>query len=138
MDSFDIFKNRIAKYGAVLMVIIEIVSLPIIGFSLKFALGLLLGTVISIVNLYLLAYQCKQVIMEGNKFISVWGYILRLFLFGAVLVICIKISLPCGVGAILGILTTKVSMAFITMKSNKVSTDNFKHEDTDKDSEEKI
>ena len=119
MESFDTFKNRIVKYGIVLMFIIEIVSIPVIGLNYKFALGLLLGTAISVVNLYLLAFQCRQVIMQGNKLISVWGYLLRLFLFGAVAVICIKISLRCGVGAILGILTTKAAMFIVSMSRSK-------------------
>lgn len=119
MESFDTFKNRIVKYGIVLMFIIEIASIPVIGLNYKFALGLLLGTAISVVNLYLLAFQCRQVIMQGNKLISVWGYLLRLFLFGAVAVICIKISLRCGVGAILGILTTKAAMFIVSMSRSK-------------------
>ncbi len=119
MDSFERFKNKIVIYAIVIMLIIAAGSVPVMKGDWRYFAGLLFGTVISVINLYLLAYECKQVATVGNKFISVWGYILRLFLFGAVFAICIKISLQSGLGAAIGIMTTKVAMMIVGLRKDK-------------------
>ena len=83
----------------------ELLSLPVIGPSLPFLIGLAAGTAMTILCFEILA---KIGVMTGKKGGSgpmVGGYFVRMLLYGAVFFICIRWKVACGFGCLAGILS---------------------------------
>lgn len=88
----------------------ELISLPLIGPSLPFASGVCAGTATTILCFLLLA---KLGIMTAEKKSSapmVGGYFVRMLLYGAVFLLCIKMNVLCGFGCIAGFITLHIGI----------------------------
>ena len=83
----------------------EVISLPVIGPSLPFALGVCAGTATTIVCFLLLAKAAQMAAEKKKGSPVVGGYFVRMLLYGAVFFVCIKLSVPCGFGALAGFVT---------------------------------
>ena len=83
----------------------EVISLPVIGPSLPFALGVCAGTATTIVCFLLLAKAAQMAADKKKGSPVVGGYFVRMLLYGAVFFVCIKLSVPCGFGALAGFVT---------------------------------
>ena len=95
MTSLKEFRNEIILYGVVMAAVAEGVSLLVIGPNALFAAGLAAGTAVSILGFIILVKTGETLMEESKKSPILLGYIVRLFLYGAVFFICIKLSLPC-------------------------------------------
>lgn len=107
------FKNRIFFFGILAMVLMEIISLPILGFNIKFLYGLLLGTAITVVNFSILIITMSRILSGSNKFMATVSYIFRLFVYGGVFLVAINAGKMAGLGCVLGFLTIKLSIYFV-------------------------
>ena len=103
MTSLKEFRNEIILYGVVMAAVAEGISLLVIGPSALFAAGLAAGTAVSILGFIILVKTGETLMEESKKSPILLGYIVRLFLYGAVFFICIKLSLPCGFGCGIGL-----------------------------------
>jgi hypothetical protein len=83
----------------------ELISLLVIGPSLPFALGVCAGTATTILCFLILAKVGTIVDRKKKGSPMVGGYFVRMLLYGAVFFICIKLSVPCGFGCLVGFVT---------------------------------
>lgn len=113
MEDLVRFKNKIVLYGILVMLIMEIISLPFLGFSLKFTIGLLLGTAIAIANLNILAISSVMILNGKNKFFASASYLIRLLLYGGVFYLAMKFSYTAGFASIFGFMTVKIAIIFL-------------------------
>jgi lipid-A-disaccharide synthase-like uncharacterized protein len=95
MDKEAFYKMR--KQLTVLCVaygiVCEIASLFFIGFEWKFLLGLGLGIVTMLINFSLLRWVVVFFVENKNRGMAILLYLVRLALYGAVAVICYKLSM---------------------------------------------
>ena len=99
------FRKEIIITTICMAVAAELISLPVIGPSLPFGLGVCAGTAVTILCFEILA---KVGGMTGAKHGSgpmVGGYFVRMLLYGAVFFFCIRWKVACGFGCLAGILT---------------------------------
>lgn len=113
MTSLKEFRNEIILYGVVMAAVAEGVSLLVIGPNAMFAAGLAAGTAVSILGFIILVKTGETLMEESKKSPILLGYIVRLFLYGAVFFICIKLSLPCGFGCGIGFVTIHFGIMFL-------------------------
>ena len=113
MDDIAKLKNQILIYSLITAVVVELVSLPILGWDAKFLYGLVLGTVVSILAFSVLVWSARRTLKQGKKSLSVVGYMIRLILYGAAFLAGIKLSIPAGIAAVIGILTTKAALLIV-------------------------
>lgn len=83
----------------------ELISLPVIGPNLPFALGVCAGTATTILCFLLLMKIGKMAGEKKKGGPMVGGYFVRMLLYGAVFFVCIKWSVPCGFGCLAGFVT---------------------------------
>lgn len=112
MNDISRLKKETALYGGLVALVCGIISLFILGFHLQFLYALLLGTCISIVNFYLLAYFSQKVMTTGNRWLASAGYLVRMCLYGYAFYICIKMSLIAGAGCCIGFLTLRIPLFY--------------------------
>lgn len=113
MEDLSKFKNKIFIYGVLVMLIMEVISLPFLGFNLKFLYGLLLGTAISIVNFNIMTFATVRMLKTGKSYLAAVNYIIRLLIYGGVFYVAIKTDNLSGLGCILGFITTKVAIYIV-------------------------
>ena len=113
MTSLKEFRNEIIIYAIVMAAVAEVVSLFIIGPSVMFPAGLAVGTAVSIIGFIILVKTGETLMEESKKSPILFGYIVRLFLYGAIFFICIKLSLPCGFGCGIGFVTIHFGIMFL-------------------------
>lgn len=113
MKDIKKFKNRIFFFGILAMLLMEIISLPFLGFNIKFLYGLLLGTAIAIVNFSILVITMSRILNGSNKFAATISYIFRLLIYGGVFLVAINTGNMAGLGCVLGFLTIKLSIYFV-------------------------
>ena len=108
------FKNQIVKYGVIIAILCEIISLPFLGWNPRFAYGLALGTCIAIANFHLLVFASKKVLDRGKGVgLAFIGYILRLFLYGGGFYMSYRLGTDSGLATLLGYLTLKIGMIYL-------------------------
>jgi hypothetical protein len=108
------FKNQIFKYGIIVALLFELISLPFLGWNPRFAYGLALGTCIAIVNFNLLAYSTKKILDRGRGAgLAVLGYMLRLVLYGGGFYISYRLGTTSGLATLLGYVTIKFGMYYV-------------------------
>ena len=113
VTSLKEFRNEIIIYAIVMAAVAEVISLIIIGPSMMFALGLVIGTAISIIG-FIILVRTGQILMDSKKKSPVvLGYGLRVILYGAAFLICIKLALPCGAGCGCGFITIHFGILFL-------------------------
>lgn len=86
-------------------ILAELISLPVIGPNLPFAVGVCAGTATTIVCFALLAKVAAATSEKKKSGPMVGGYFVRMLLYGAVFFICIKWNVACGFGALAGFVT---------------------------------
>lgn len=114
------FTKNIYKYAIICSAIFEIVSVIVIGLNMKFTYGLAIGTLIAIFNFSLMSFVFNKMLSEKNIGLSILGYIIRLGLSAAVIIVTLKIDIICAVGALLGLLTIKISIFYLHGIKNKL------------------
>lgn len=108
------FKSQVIKYGIIIAIICELISLPFLGFHLRFAYGLTLGTSIAIVNFYFLAFTAQRMLdRRGGAGLAVMGYMLRLFLYGGGFYMAYKLGTASGLASLLGFMTLKIAIYYV-------------------------
>lgn len=101
-------------YSILTAAIIELGSLPFIGWNPLFAYGLALGTCVAIVNYNLLVLSSKTALDMGRGIsLAVVGYIVRLTIYGGVFLLSYKTGTVSGIATLLGYMTIKLSMFYV-------------------------
>lgn len=80
----------------------ELISLPVIGPSLPFALGVCAGTATTILCFVILAKIGTIANTKKKGGPMVGGYFVRMLLYGAVFFLCIRWQVACGFGCLAG------------------------------------
>ncbi len=107
------FRNEIILYGCIMAAVAEVISLFVIGPTVMFPLGLVIGTAISIIG-FIILIRTGQILMDSKKKSPVvLGYGFRILLYGAAFLVCIKISVPCGFGCGCGFITIHFGILFL-------------------------
>lgn len=105
--------NILCLYGIIAAIIIELLSLCVIGWNLHFAYGLALGTCIAIVNYNIHAVSAALSLDLGKGLIiTMAGYVIRLAIYGAVFLLSYKTALASGIATIFGYMTIKMAMIY--------------------------
>lgn len=104
------FQFDIVKYGLAAAVLMEIVSLPFLGLSLRFVYGLALGTAISVVNFRIQGYSYEKLLssihgMVARMSVAALSFLLRMLLYGAAFLVCVKTGGGCIPGILCGFIT---------------------------------
>lgn len=99
------FQLEMIKYGVAAAVIFEIVSLPILGFSVQFAYGLALGTAVAVVNFRIQAFTCERVLYSRSGMLAAFSFPIRMLIYGGVFLVCIRTAGASAVGAACGFMT---------------------------------
>ena len=113
MTSLKEFRNEIIIYGIVMAAVAEVVSLFVIGPNALFAAGLAAGTAVSVIGFIILVRTGETLSEESKKSPILLGYLVRLLLYGVVFFICIKASLSCGFGCVIGFVTIHFGILFL-------------------------
>ena len=91
-DDIKAFRFQIIKYTFVVTLIIEVCSIPVIGFSVPFLCGLLVGTAVATVSFLLLIFVSKRVLATGEKWMASAGYMIRLPIYGVAFYLTLKMG----------------------------------------------
>ena len=107
-----------------LMVVIEAVSLVILGWETGFAAGLFIGGVVSIINYLIMAATTERMAETGKRGIFFLGFLLRLALYGVsfyftVFWISLISGLGCGLGFLSSIISVMILNAIVPIIRNK-------------------
>jgi len=114
MENMARFKFQIIKYTLIAAIILEVGSIPILGFSLVYLCGLISGTLISIMGFLILLYMSEKVLSSGVKWMASLGTLLQLPFYGVAFYICMKTGgLLAGVACVIGFMTTRLSMIYV-------------------------
>lgn len=107
------FNKQIYKYGLIVALLCELLSLLILGWSPKFAYGLALGTCIAIVNYNILLFSAQGIIRGGRGILlSVLGYAIRLAVYGGAFYVSYMAGTESGIATLLGFVTLKTGMVY--------------------------
>ena len=116
------FQFGIIKYTIIITVVFEACSIPVIGFSVEFLCGLLVGTAVAIASFLALIVISKRVLGTGEKWMASAGYLIRLPVYGAAFYITLKVGgTVAGIASLFGFLTTNFSMIYIYGIKSKFS-----------------
>lgn len=131
------FKIEIYKYGAIVGLIMAIVSIPFLGLDIKYLYGLCLGIAISIANFEIMSFTYEKAIKpDGSSAIVFIGYILRLIIYGVAFYMAMNVSLVSGIGALLGFIALKIGIYYKHGFKAKFSKDRVVTEDIQRAYEE--
>lgn len=113
MAGLTSFKNEIFKYGIAALAMIELASLPFLGWDVQFFYGLSLGTAVTIVNFNIMSLTLRLTLEKRNIAISYFGYLIRLAIYGGTFYIALGNGIICGLGSVLGFFTLKAAMMYL-------------------------
>ncbi len=113
MASFTKFRNQTLKYSIIIAILMELVSLGVLGFSTKFLLGLFAGTATSILNFVILEHSAIGLMQTNSKVPVVAGYFLRLPIYGLVFYACLMSGTRSVAGCALGFVTLPLALMYI-------------------------
>ncbi len=113
MNGLTAFKNKIFKYGIMASAIVELASIPFLGFDVQFLYGLALGTAIAIVNFNLMAFTFHLVLERRNASLAFIGYLVRLAVYGAGFLASLQVGMISALGTAIGYLTLKLAMFYL-------------------------
>lgn len=113
MASFLKFRNQIFMHSIIIAVLMELISLAVLGISSKFLLGLVAGTAVTIVNFTILERSAVKLMQKQSKGPVVAGYFLRLPIYGAVFYACLMAGLRSAVGCALGFVTLPLALMYL-------------------------
>lgn len=104
-------RNRISLVAVIIAAVIELIAILVKGVRLDFTYGLALGTAISIVNFHVMAFFIKRSYEKGGAVgTSFAGYLVRLVLYAAAVLVSAKTSNASLLGTILGFLTIQIGI----------------------------
>jgi hypothetical protein len=108
-------RNRVIKKALLYAGVVFVISFFI---KRQFSIGLVLGSLVSILNFLLLAKQVES-FTSGKKFLvfGFFGYIIRYLLMGLALFIAIKIDLWAFFGCGLGLFMIRLAVYAVTLKA---------------------
>lgn len=107
------FKNRIFLHCLALAIVVELISLPIIGWQWNFLVGILAGTVTTVVNFILLVAFAERMLAILEKKVVVGGYFIRMLIYGVVFVLSLQLGMYAAVGTAIGFFTLHLSIMII-------------------------
>lgn len=107
------FELETILYGIAVSVVFEICSLAVIGPNKLFALGLAVGTLVACIGFIILANMGKAILALKMSIPMVISYIIRMLGYGAVFLICVKISYPCGAGCAIGFTCIPIGLVLL-------------------------
>lgn len=113
MEDLTKFKQKIFIFGILIMLIMEVISLPIHGFDWKFSIGLILGTAIAVANFNIMTITSAMILGGKSRFLASLSYLIRLLLYGGVFYVSVKLSFPAGIGSVCGFMTLKIAIFII-------------------------
>lgn len=117
------FQGQIFKYGAIIAILCELLSLPFLGWSPQFAYGLALGTCVAVVNYSILTFSAKKIIYGGKgASMAVLSYVVRLIIYGGAFYMSYQIGTVSGLATLLGYMTLKMGMYYTYGFKPKFST----------------
>ncbi|MDD4200415.1 MAG: hypothetical protein PHS19_03395 [Eubacteriales bacterium] len=93
--------------------ITEIISLFVIGPSMAFAAGLLVGTAISIIGFMILVRSGRHLLESEKGAPVVLGYVNRMLLYAVSFFVCINFSVRCGAGCGFGFISVHLGIIFL-------------------------
>ncbi|MEG0918786.1 MAG: hypothetical protein RSE61_02480 [Anaerovoracaceae bacterium] len=111
------FKKRIGLTAIFIVLLVEIFSLLFCGVKLRFTVGLMVGVIISIINFEILINFSRKVIIYRNVAKSTVGFIIRMTIFAISFLICAKVSMTCGVGWIIGMVSHKLGIFYQSIRN---------------------
>lgn len=112
MTDLTEFKSDIVKCVVIIAAFSELVSLLILGPSLLFTAGLIVGTAVTILNFVLLVKAGEKVMDEKRAMPMVGGYFVRLVIYGVFFVAAVKVGFHAAVGCAVGFITLHVGIMF--------------------------
>ncbi|MDO4196708.1 MAG: hypothetical protein Q4D33_11240, partial [Prevotellaceae bacterium] len=89
-----------------------VVSIPVIGVSIPFIGGLVVGTAVTAFNFNLLVLSGEKVVSEQRTMPIVGGYFVRLVIYGIVFFIATRFGFRAAVGCAIGFVTLHVAIMF--------------------------
>ena len=113
MENLTKFRNRIFLTAGIIAVIAEIISLFILGIDFIFAAGLLIGTVVAVVNFFIMSI-CTEISLEKKKpLVTIIGTLLRYVLYGISFTPTLLYSYKMGIACGMGFFTIQISIMFL-------------------------
>ena len=120
-DDIKTFRFQVIKYAIALALIFEACSIPVLGISVPFLAGISSGALVSAIGFIIMVSMSRGVWESGQKWMSSLGYLVRLPMYGAVFLICIKTGgLITAAGCLAGFLTTSLSALFVHGVKNRI------------------
>ena len=107
------FKKEISLCTVVLAIIVEIISLPIIGWNTLFVYGLAIGTVVAIINTNILSKAVEKAVENNKRKYIIITYILRMVLYGGAFALSLKTANIAGLGTAIGFFLPQISMHIV-------------------------
>ena len=102
----------------ILDVVVWIVTVPFIGLLLRIPLGLLLGSAGMLLNLLLLRHTVQNAVYHG-KTRDITGYLIRLLIASAIIVLGLKLPQISAPAAVLPFLYPKVIFGWLAVRIPK-------------------
>ncbi len=107
------FKNEIIRNTLLTALVIQMISLPVIGICLPFTCALVFGTLITVFNFILLVSAGEKVVNAKSSGPMVGSYFLRLAIYGAGFFAAIKFfGLYAAAGCAAGYLSLHLAILF--------------------------
>lgn len=112
MTNLSDFKKEIVKYTIPMALVAEVISVLVIGINYRFAIGLVVGTVVTIFNFHLLVLSGQKVVEEKRAMPVVGGYFVRLVIYGVVFFVATRFGFAAAAGCAAGFITLHVAIMF--------------------------
>ncbi len=113
MGNIAQFRNKIFICAIIIAVIAQLISLFILGLDLEFTVGLIVGTVVAIVNFFVMVI-CLEITLEKKKvLINTLGFLIRFALYGISFAFTVMHSYKMGAGCAIGFFTIQLSILYL-------------------------
>lgn len=113
MTDLTQFKREINIYTLLMAIVAELISLPFLGFDLGFSGGLIVGTLVTVLNFTLLVKAGEKVMDTREAKPMVGGYFIRLVIYGITFFAALKIGFHVAIGCASGFVTLHVAILFL-------------------------
>ena len=101
-------------YVIAVAMLIQLLSLPLLGADLRFSYGLAFGTVVGIVNHQILEKVGDWALsLRWGALLIVLGYLVRLALYGGAFLYALQLGIASGVACFLGFLAMKIGVVIV-------------------------
>jgi len=108
----DITKIRkdLILYTIIAAAAVEIISLPVLGPNILFPYGLAIGACAAIISLYIISRTIEQAAESRRRSPVIFGFIIRVLLYGGALYLAVSTSPVSLAGAAIGLLLPHISL----------------------------